>query len=60
MMMMMVWDGLWAIELFMGSPGWHSGDAGVCSGLCLCMEATELRVFTVVPLFATWNGGGVL
>ena len=40
------------------TPGWHSGDAGVC--LWAVHGATELRVFTVVAFCATWNGGGVL
>ena len=54
------------------TPGWHSGDAGVC--LWAVHGATELRVFTVVAFSmetlawvftvvafcAAWNGGGVL
>ena len=40
------------------TPGWHSGDAGVC--LWAVYGATELRVFTVVAFCAAWNGGGVL
>ena len=40
------------------TPGWHSGDAGVC--LWAVHGATELRVFTVVAFYAAWNGGGVL
>ena len=40
------------------TPGWHSGDAGVC--LWAVHGATELRVFTVVAFCAAWNGGGVL
>ena len=40
------------------TPGWHSGDAGVC--LWAVQGATELRVFTVVAFCAAWNGGGVL
>ena len=37
------------------TPGWHSGDAGVC--LWAVHGATELRVFTVVACCAAWNGG---
>ena len=40
------------------TPGWHSGDVGVC--LWAVHGATELRVFTVVAFCAAWNGGGVL
>ena len=40
------------------TPGWHSGDAGVC--LWAVHGVTELRVFTVVAFCAAWNGGGVL
>ena len=40
------------------TPGWHSGDAGVC--LWAVHGATELRVFTIVALCAAWIGGGVL
>ena len=40
------------------TPGWHSGDAGVC--LWAVHGATELRVFTVVAFCAAWNGGGML
>ena len=40
------------------TPGWHSGDAGVC--LWAVHGATELRVFTVVAFCAAWNGSGVL
>ena len=40
------------------TPGWHSGDAGVC--LWAVHGATELRVFTVVAFCAAWFGGGVL
>ena len=40
------------------TPGWHSGDAGVC--LWAVHGATELRVLTVVAFCAAWNGGGVL
>ena len=40
------------------TPGWHSGDAGVC--LWAVHGASELRVFSVVALCAAWNGGGVL
>ena len=35
------------------TPGWHSGDAGVC--LWAVHGATELRVFTVVAFCAAWN-----
>ena len=40
------------------TPGWHSGDAGVC--LWAVHGATELRMFTVVAFCAAWNGGGVV
>ena len=40
------------------TPGWHSGDAGVC--LWAVHGATELRVFTVMAFCAAWSGGGVL
>ena len=40
------------------TPGWHSGDAGVC--LWAVHGATELRVYTVVAFCAAWNGGGLL
>ena len=40
------------------TPGWHSGDTGVC--LWAVHGATELRVFTVVAFCAAWNGGGVV
>ena len=36
--------------------GWHSGDAGVC--LWAVHGAMELRVFTVVELWAAWIAVG--
>ena len=38
------------------TPGWHSGDAGVC--LWAVHGATELRVFPVVAFCAAWQWGG--